>query len=138
GFKEAYRQYVEAGWPSLAAPPEYGGQGLPESLGSAVGEMIGEANWAWGMYPGLSNGAKRTILAHGSEEQKRIYLPKLVSGRWTGTMCLTEPHCGSDLGLLRTRAEPQPDGTYKITGTKIFISSGEHDMAENIVHIVLA
>jgi len=138
GFKEAYQQFVEGGWPALAASPEYGGQGLPESLGFSLSEMIGQANWAWGMYPGLSHGAKRTIEAHGSDEQKQTYLPKLVSGQWTGTMCLTEPHCGTDLGLLRTRAEPQADGSYKITGTKIFISSGEHDLAENIVHIVLA
>jgi 3-(methylsulfanyl)propanoyl-CoA dehydrogenase len=138
GFKEAYRQYVEGGWAALASPPEYGGQGLPESLALSLGEMIGQANWAWGMYPGLSNGAKRTIAAHGSEQQKKIYLTNLTTGHWTGTMCLTEPHCGTDLGLLRTKAEPQPDGSYKITGTKIFISSGEHDMSDNIVHIVLA
>lgn len=138
GFKEAYRQYVDGGWPALASSPEFGGQGLPESLALSLGEMIGQANWAWGMYPGLSNGAKRTIYTHGTDQQKQIYLTKLTSGHWTGTMCLTEPHCGSDLGLLRTKADPQPDGTYKITGTKIFISSGEHDMAENIVHIVLA
>jgi len=138
GFKEAYQQYVEGGWAGLASPAEHGGQGLPESLAVALGEMIGQANWAWGMYPGLSNGAKRTIHAHGTEEQRNIYLTQLASGRWTGTMCLTEPHCGSDLGMLRTKAEPQIDGTCKITGTKIFISSGEHDMAENIVHIVLA
>ena len=137
GFKEAYRQYVEGGWAGLASPPEFGGQGLPESLALALGEMIGQANWSWGMYPGLSNGAKRTISAHGSEEQKKIYLTNLTTGDWTGTMCLTEPHCGTDLGLLRTKAEPQPDGSYKITGTKIFISSGEHDLADNIVHIVL-
>ncbi|HEX7062957.1 MAG TPA: acyl-CoA dehydrogenase C-terminal domain-containing protein [Woeseiaceae bacterium] len=138
GFKEAYRRFVEGGWPGLAAAPAWGGQGLPESLGLALAEMMGEANWAWAMYPGLSAGAKRTIEAHGTDEQKRVYLPPLVSGAWTGTMCLTEPHCGSDLGLLRTRAEPQPDGSYRISGTKIFISSGEHDLAENIVHIVLA
>ena len=138
GFKEAYRQFIDGGWPGLAAAPAYGGQGLPESLGLALAEMMGEANWAWAMYPGLSNGAKRTIEAHGTDEQKRIYLPKLVAGEWTGTMCLTEPHCGSDLGLLRTKAEPQPDGSYRLSGTKIFISSGEHDLAENIVHIVLA
>jgi alkylation response protein AidB-like acyl-CoA dehydrogenase len=138
GFKEAYRQYVDGGWASLASSPEYGGQGLPESLGFSLGEMIGQANWAWAMYPGLSNGAKRTIETHGTADQKNIYLSKLTSGQWTGTMCLTEPHCGSDLGLLRTKAEPQADGSCKITGTKIFISSGEHDMAENIVHIVLA
>jgi len=138
GFKEAYQQYVDGGWPSLAMPAEFGGQGLPESLGFSISEMIGQANWSWGMYPGLSHGAKATIIAHGTEEQKRVYLTKLVSGQWTGTMCLTESHCGSDLGMLRTKAEPQADGSYKITGTKIFISSGEHDMAENIVHIVLA
>ncbi len=138
GFKEAYKQYVEGGWAALASPAEYGGQGLPESLALSLGEMISEANWAWGMYPGLSNGAKRTILAHGSDEQKKIYLTNLTTGHWTGTMCLTEPHCGTDLGLLRTKAEPQSDGSHKITGTKIFISSGEHDMADNIVHIVLA
>jgi alkylation response protein AidB-like acyl-CoA dehydrogenase len=138
GFKEAYQQFVEGGWPSLAADPEFGGQGLPESLGFSISEMTGQANWAWGMYPGLSHGAKRTVEAHGTDEQKQVYLTKLVSGQWTGTMCLTESHCGSDLGMLRTRAEPQADGSYKITGTKIFISSGEHDLAENIVHIVLA
>ncbi len=138
GFKEAYEQYVEGGWPTLAQSPEYGGQGLPESLALALSEMVGQANWAWGMYPGLAHGAKATIDAHGTEEQKQVYLTKLVSGQWTGTMCLTESHCGSDLGMLRTKAEPQEDGSYKITGTKIFISSGEHDMAENIVHIVLA
>lgn len=138
GFKEAYQQFVEGGWPSLAAPAEFGGQGLPESLAFSLSEMTGQANWAWGMYPGLSHGAKRTILEHGTDEQKQVYLTKLVSGEWTGTMCLTEAHCGTDLGLLRTRAEPQADGSYKITGTKIFISAGEHDMAENIVHIVLA
>ncbi len=100
--------------------------------------MLGTANWAWAMYPGLSHGATRTVKAHGTEEQKHIYLPKLVSGEWTGTMCLTEAHAGSDLGMLRTRAEPHADGSYRITGTKIFISAGDHDMAENIVHIVLA
>lgn len=138
GFKEAYRQYVELGMPSLAHEPEYGGQGLPESLGLVVSELVGEANWAWGMYPGLAHGAMNTLSAHGSAEQRATWLPKLVSGEWTGTMCLTEPHCGSDLGLLRTRAEPRADGSYKISGTKIFISAGEHDLAENIVHIVLA
>ncbi|MCH8506170.1 MAG: acyl-CoA dehydrogenase C-terminal domain-containing protein [Ectothiorhodospiraceae bacterium] len=138
GFKEAYQQYVEGGWPGLSQSPEHGGQGLPESLGLSIGEMIGQANWSWSMYQGLSQGAKRTINAHGTEVQQQVYLPKLVSGEWTGTMCLTEPHCGSDLGMLRTKAEPQADGSYRISGTKIFISSGEHDMAENIVHIVLA
>ena len=138
GFKEAYEQYVEGGWPALSAPVEYGGQGLPESVGLVISEMIGSSNWAWGMYPGLSHGAVATVETHGTEEQKRIYLTKLISGVWTGTMCLTEPHCGSDLGILRTKAEPNADGSYSITGTKIFISAGEHDMAENIVHIVLA
>ena len=138
GFKEAYQQYVEGGWPSLAHDVNHGGQGLPESLGLAISEMVGQANWSWGMYPGLSHGAMNTLDAHGTDEQKHTYLTKLVSGQWTGTMCLTEPHCGTDLGMLRTKAEPQADGSYKISGTKIFISSGEHDMAENIVHIVLA
>ncbi|MGB1346883.1 MAG: acyl-CoA dehydrogenase N-terminal domain-containing protein, partial [Pseudomonadales bacterium] len=134
GFKEAYSQYVEAGWPSLAHHPELGGQGLPESLGTMLNELSGTANWAWSMYPGLSHGAMNTLQEHGTEAQKQTYLLPLVEGRWTGTMCLTESHCGTDLGLLRTKAEPQDDGSYKITGTKIFISAGEHDMAENIVH----
>jgi len=138
GFKDAYEQYVEAGWPSMTCDPEYGGQGLPASLGSITGEMRGTANWAWGMYPGLSQGAMNTIGVHGTEAQKQTYLTKLVEGSWTGTMCLTESHCGTDLGLMRTKAEPNGDDSYNITGTKIFISAGEHDMAENIVHIVLA
>ncbi len=138
GFKEAYQQYVEGGWPSLEAPLNWGGQGLPKTLSIPVTEMVGTANWAWGMYPGLSQGSIHTIQDHGSEEQKGTYLNKLVEGHWTGTMCLTESHCGSDLGLLRTKAEPQDDGSYALTGSKIFISSGEHDMAENIIHIVLA
>ncbi len=138
GFKEAYQQFVEGGWPSLAHEPEFGGQGLPESLNLVMSELIGEANWSWGMYPGLSHGAMNTLQAHGTPEQQQTYLTKLVTGEWTGTMCLTEPHCGTDLGMLRTKAEPEADGSYKISGTKIFISAGEHDMAENIVHIVLA
>ena len=138
GFKEAYQQYVEGGWPSLSHHQEWGGQGLPESLGVVLSEMIGTANWAWGMYPGLSHGAMNTLQEHGTQQQKETYLSKLVSGEWTGTMCLTEPHCGTDLGMLRTRAEPQDDGSYALNGSKIFISAGEHDMAENIVHIVLA
>ncbi|MBJ7537445.1 acyl-CoA dehydrogenase C-terminal domain-containing protein [Marinomonas transparens] len=138
GFKEAYQQYVEGGWPSLSHPEEMGGQGLPESLGMMVTEMIATSNWSWGMYPGLSHGAMNTIEMHGTDEQKQTYLTKLVSGEWTGTMCLTEPHCGTDLGMLKTKAEPQADGSYAVTGTKIFISAGEHDMADNIVHIVLA
>ncbi|MFQ3171694.1 MAG: alkylation response protein AidB-like acyl-CoA dehydrogenase [Oleispira sp.] len=138
GFKEAYRQYVDNGWASLSSDVEYGGQGLPESLGTIVSEMVGTANWSWGMYPGLSHGAKSTLEAWGTEEQKQTYLTPLISGEWTGTMCLTEPACGSDLGILKTKAEPNADGSYAITGTKIFISAGEHDMAGNIVHIVLA
>ncbi len=138
GFKEAYQQWVENGWPSLAQPAEFGGQGLPESIGNVVSEMVSTANWAWGMYPGLSHGAMNTIELHGTDEQKEVYLTKLVSGEWTGTMCLTEPHCGSDLGTLKSKAEENADGSYAITGTKIFISAGEHDMADNIVHIVLA
>ena len=138
GFKEAYQQYVEGGWPSMTADPNYGGQGLPSSIGIVISEMVGTSNWSWGMYPGLSHGATNTVEAHGTEEQKQTYLTKLISGEWTGTMCLTEPHCGSDLGILRTKAEPNADGSYSITGTKIFISAGDHDMAENIVHVVLA
>ena len=138
GFKEAYAKFVELGLGSLAAPVEQGGQGLPPSLGIAMSEMTGTANWSWSMYPGLSHGAINTIAAHGTGEQKETYLTKLVSGEWTGTMCLTESHAGSDLGIIRTKAEPQADGSYKISGTKIFISAGEHDMAENIVHVVLA
>jgi len=138
GFKEAYRQYVDNGWPALAVDAEYGGQGMPNMLGIVMTEMAGTANWPWYMYPGLSHGAVNTIEEHGDAAQKEKYLTKLISGEWTGTMCLTESQCGSDLGLLRTKAEPQADGSYAITGTKIFISSGEHDMTENIVHIVLA
>ncbi|WP_346839636.1 acyl-CoA dehydrogenase C-terminal domain-containing protein [Microbulbifer sp. SAOS-129_SWC] len=138
GFKEAYQQFVEAGWPSLAHDPAHGGQGLPPSLGTVMSEMVGTSNWSWGMYPGLSHGAMNTLEAHGTDAQKETYLTKLVEGTWTGTMCLTEPHCGTDLGILRSKAEPNDDGSYAITGTKIFISAGEHDMAENIVHIVLA
>ena len=138
GFRDAYQQYVEGGWPSMAQPAEFGGQGLPESLGTVLSEMNGTANWSWAMYPGLSHGAMNTLAAHGTPEQKQAYLTRLVSGEWTGTMCLTESHCGTDLGLLKTRAEPNEDGSFAITGQKIFISAGEHDMAENIVHIVLA
>ncbi len=138
GFVAAYRQYVESGWPALSADPAYGGQGLPNLLGSVLSEMIGTANWSWGMYPGLSHGAINTVEAHGDEEQKQKYLTRLISGEWTGTMCLTEAHCGSDLAQLRTKAEPRADGSYAITGTKIFISAGDHDMTDNIVHIVLA
>ena len=138
GFKEAYRHYVEAGWPALGCDPQYGGQGLPAFVNNALYEMMNSANQAWTMYPGLSHGAYECLRAHGTPEQQQTWLPKLVSGAWTGTMCLTEPHCGTDLGLLRTKAEPNADGSYALTGTKIFISSGEHDLAENIVHLVLA
>jgi alkylation response protein AidB-like acyl-CoA dehydrogenase len=138
GFKEAYARFCEAGWPSIASDPAYGGQGLPHALGYALEEMLNSANHAWAMYPTLTHGAYGALYAHGSAEQKQMYLPNLVSGRWTGTMCLTEPQAGSDLGLVRTRAEPAGDGSYTLTGTKIFVSSGEHDMSENIVHLVLA
>jgi hypothetical protein len=138
GFKEAYAQYVEGGWAALSCDPDYGGQGLPFVLNQCIYEMMNSANQAWTMYPGLSHGAYEALHAHGTDEQKKLYLPKLVSGEWTGTMCLTEPHCGTDLGLLRSKAEPQADGSYKLNGAKIFISAGEHDLAENIVHLVLA
>ncbi|MEZ5511285.1 MAG: acyl-CoA dehydrogenase C-terminal domain-containing protein [Gammaproteobacteria bacterium] len=138
GFKEAYGKYIEGGWPSLSAHVEDGGQGLPNSLGIVMSEMMGTANWSWGMYPGLSHGAIKTLEQHGTKEQKDTFLTRLVSGEWTGTMCLTEPHCGTDLGILRTKAEPNADGSYAISGTKIFISAGEHDMVDNIIHIVLA
>jgi len=138
GFKEAYAQYVEGGWAALSCDPEYGGQGLPFVVNQCLYEMLNSANQAWTMYPGLSHGAYEALHAHGTDEQKKLYLPKLVSGEWTGTMCLTEPHCGTDLGLLRTKAEPVGDGSYKLTGNKIFISAGEHDMTSNIVHLVLA
>ncbi|MEA3119901.1 MAG: 3-(methylsulfanyl)propanoyl-CoA dehydrogenase, partial [Paraburkholderia sp.] len=138
GFKQAYQQYVEAGWPALACDPEYGGQGLPAFVNNALYEMLNSTNQAWTMYPGLSHGAYECLHEHGTPEQRSIYLPKLVDGTWTGTMCLTEPHCGTDLGILRSKAEPNGDGSYSISGTKIFISSGEHDLAENIVHLVLA
>ena len=138
GFKEAYAKYVEGGWPALSCDPAFGGQGLPHVVSQCLFEMMNAANQAWTMYPGLSHGAYECLHTHGSEEQQRLYLGKLTSGEWTGTMCLTEPQCGTDLGMLRTKAEPQADGTYRLTGNKIFISAGEHDMAENIVHLVLA
>ena len=138
GFKEAYRQFVEAGWPTLTAPEEYGGQGLPQVVGTAVTEYILSANHSFEMYQGLTAGAIASLLIKGSDELKQTYVPNMVTGRWTGTMNLTEPHCGTDLGLLKTRADPNPDGSYSITGTKIFISSGEHDLSENIIHLVLA
>ena len=138
GFKAAYKTYTDGGWSALSCDPEYGGQGLPLVVNQCLYEMMNSANQAWTMYPGLSHGAYAALHAHGTPEQKAVYLPKLVSGEWTGTMCLTEPHCGTDLGLMRTRAEPQADGSYRITGNKIFISAGEHDMTANIVHLVLA
>jgi len=138
GFKEAYQSWCEAGWGSLTADPDYGGQGLPFVLGFVINEMGSAANQAFAMYPGLSHGAYEAIHRWGTQAQKDTYLPKIVSGEWTGTMNLTEPQCGTDLGLMRTKAEPQADGSYQITGTKIFISAGEHDMAENIIHLVLA
>jgi alkylation response protein AidB-like acyl-CoA dehydrogenase len=138
GFREAYAQFVEGGWSGLTSPPEFGGQGLPHAAGIALKEMIDAANLAWGNFPLLSHGATEALLHHGEDWQRDVFLKPLVEGRWTGTMCLTEPHSGSDLGLLRTRAEPQADGGYSITGTKIFITAGEHDMAANIVHLVLA
>ena len=138
GFKAAFEQYVQGGWPALSADPAYGGQGLPLVVNQCLYEMLNSANQAWTMYPGLTHGAYEALHAHGTEAQKNLYLPKLTSGEWTGTMCLTEPHCGTDLGLLRTKAEPQADGTYRLTGNKIFISAGEHDMVSNIVHLVLA
>ena len=138
GFKEAYAQYVEGGWAALSCDTAYGGQGLPFVLNQCLYEMLNSASQAWAMYPGLSHGAYEALHVHGSDVQKKQYLPKLTSGEWTGTMCLTEPHCGTDLGMLRTKAEPAEGGSYRITGNKIFISAGEHDMAENILHLVLA
>ncbi|MEE2691151.1 MAG: acyl-CoA dehydrogenase C-terminal domain-containing protein [Pseudomonadota bacterium] len=138
GFKEAYDAYREGGWQGLSADPAYGGQGLPYILAIAVSEMVSAANMAFGMYPGLARGAADAIYAHGTDEQKQTYLPKMIEGAWGGTMNLTEPHCGTDLGLLRSKAVPQKDGSYKITGQKIFISAGEHDLTENIIHLVLA
>ena len=138
GFKEAYKTYIEAGWTSLTGTEDAGGQHLPSSVGLAVTEMITTANWAWAMYPGLSEGAIATLEDHGTEKQKSDYLTKLISGVWSGTMCLTEPHCGTDLGQMKTKAVPNEDGSYSVDGTKIFISAGEHDLTENIVHIVLA
>jgi alkylation response protein AidB-like acyl-CoA dehydrogenase len=138
GFKAAYRRYVEGGWATLSGPEEFGGQGLPHVIGFVMEEYLASANQAFAMYPGLANGAISSILAKGSAEQQQTYLPKMVSGEWLGTMNLTEPHCGTDLGLLRTRAVPQADGSYAITGTKIFISAGDHDLSENIIHLVLA
>lgn len=138
GYKQAYEEYVAGGWQGLSHPQEYGGQGLPMSLGLFKQELMGTANWSFSMYPGLSLGAMNTIMMHGNEQQKQDYLLPLTEGRWGGTMCLTEAHCGTDLGQMKTKAARQADGSYQITGTKIFISSGEHDLTENIVHIVLA
>ena len=138
GFAPAYRKYIDAGWAALACVPQFGGQGLPVVLNQMFYEMLNSANQAWSMYPGLTHGAYAALLAHGTDAQKAAYLPKMVSGEWTGSMCLTEAHCGTDLGLMRTRADDQGDGTYRLSGNKIFISAGEHDLAENIVHLVLA
>ncbi len=138
GFKEAYHKYIEGGWAALSCDPEFGGQGLPLVVNQCFYEMMNSANQAWTMYPGLTHGAYASLAAHGTDEQKKTYLHKMTSGEWTGTMCLTEPHCGTDLGLMRTKAEPQPDGSYRITGNKIFISAGEHDITDNIIHLVLA
>jgi butyryl-CoA dehydrogenase len=138
GFKEAYDAFREGGWTGMASDPEYGGQGLPRMINLMVEEMICSTNLSFGMYPGLTHGGYLALHAHGSEELKTRYLPNMVDGKWSGTMCLTEPHCGTDLGMLRTKAVPQADGSYKITGTKIFITAGEHDLTENIIHLVLA
>ena len=138
GFKQAYQQYQAGGWQGISFPVEYGGQGLPASLNLFKSEMIGTANWSFSMYPGLSVGCINTLLRYGTAAQKHQYLPKLVSGEWSGTMCLTEPQCGSDLAQITTKAVPQPDGSYAMTGTKIYISAGEHDLTDNIIHIVLA
>jgi acyl-CoA dehydrogenase len=138
GFKEAYRQYADGGWMGVSVPEEYGGQGLPGTFTVMINELLGSANVAFSMYPGLTQGAIAALLHHGTPEQKKLYLPPMTAGKWTGTMNLTEPHCGTDLGLSRAKAVKQGDGSYKITGTKIFISSGEHDLAENIIHLVLA
>ncbi len=138
GFKDAYKQFTESGWASLAADPEWGGQGLPERVNKLVEEMTCSTNLSFGLYPGLTHGGAIALEAHGSEDLKNLYLPKMTSGEWSGTMCLTESHCGTDLGMLRTKAEPQEDGSYKVSGSKIFISAGDHDLSENIIHLVLA
>jgi hypothetical protein len=138
GYKDAFRRYVDGGWMGISAPQEFGGQGLPETLSTIVNEFMASAGMAFAMYPGLTLGAVTAILHHGSPAQKAAYVPKMIEGRWTGTMNLTEPHCGTDLGLLRTRAVKAADGSYRITGTKIFISAGEHDLSDNIIHLVLA
>mgnify|MGYP003135223078 FL=1 len=138
GFKEAYQTFAEGGWTGIACDPVYGGQGAPKTINALVEEMICSTNLSFGMYPGLSFGAYAALHSHASDELKDKYLPKMVEGTWAGTMCLTEPHCGTDLGIIKTRAEPLEDGSYAISGTKIFISAGEHDLTENIIHLVLA
>ncbi|KFL36702.1 acyl-CoA dehydrogenase C-terminal domain-containing protein [Arenimonas donghaensis] len=138
GYKEAYAQFVDGGWSALTAPEKFGGQDLPESFGAALKEMIDAACLSWGNYPLLSHGATEALKHHGEDWQQEVFLKRIISGEWTGTMCLTEPHCGSDLGLLKTKAEPQDDGSYAVSGTKIFITGGEHDFTDNIVHLVLA
>ena len=138
GFKEAYDTFSEGGWCGLSADPEFGGMGMPVLMNTVMQEMICSANMSFGMYPGLSQGCYEALHHFGTDEQKALYLPKLIEGIWSGTMCLTEPHCGTDLGLIKTKADPNDDGSYHITGTKIFISAGEHDLTENIVHLVLA
>ena len=138
GFKEAYDEFTQNGWCGVSADPDFGGMGLPALVNTVMQEMICSSNFSFGMYPGLSQGAYEALHHFGTPEQKETYLPKLVTGEWSGTMCLTEPHCGTDLGLLKTKAVPQADGSYKITGQKIFISAGEHDMSENIIHLCLA
>ncbi len=138
GFKNAFKQLTDGGWMGMSAPEEFGGQGLPEVMNGIVGEFLASANLAFWMYTGLTQGAISALIDHASPEQKAIYLPKLIAGQWTGTMCLTEANCGTDLGLLRTKAKAQPDGSHRISGTKIFISAGEHDLAENIIHLMLA
>ena len=138
GFRQAYTQFVEGGWTGLTAAPEFGGQGLPHAVGVPLNEMINAANLAWGNFPLLSHGAVEALKHHGEDWQREAFLKPIVEGRWTGTMCLTEPHCGTDLGLMKTRAEPNEDGSYAISGTKIFITAGEHDLTDNIVHLVLA
>ena len=138
GFKQAYAKFVEDGWAALSGEPQYGGQGLPVVVNLCLNEAMTAANQAWTMYSGLTHGAASALRIYGTDSQKLTYLPKMTTGEWTGTMCLTEPQCGTDLGLMRTKAEAMPDGTYRITGNKIFISAGEHDMADNIIHLVLA
>jgi acyl-CoA dehydrogenase len=138
GFKAAHEAYAQGGWIGLAMDPDYGGQGLPYTLGAVMNEFASSANMAFAMYPGLTMGAIAALYVHGSDEQKRTYIPKMIEGVWSGTMNLTEPHCGTDLGLIKTKAVPNGDGSYAITGTKIFISAGEQDITENIIHLVLA